>query len=144
MGSSLDHRRHRLTPSFADSAIDLDPSENRHQLSGQDSREKTLGDRLNRLALLAAKRNDISEHDSGTIGNCLDTLESLLDPRSDSVDERVGIIFVVANIMGMLFSLPRTLLGALIAGILSFLRCTFSLPSPDPTLQSTDCASEAF
>ncbi|KAJ9229425.1 hypothetical protein C8Q69DRAFT_518510 [Paecilomyces variotii] len=87
MGSSLDHRRHRLTPSFADSAIDLDPSENRHQLSGQDSREKTLGDRLNRLALLAAKRNDISEHDSGTIGNCLDTLESLLDPRHELTRE---------------------------------------------------------
>ncbi|KAJ9299763.1 hypothetical protein DTO271G3_2647 [Paecilomyces variotii] len=87
MGSSLDHRRHRLTPSFADSAIDLDPSENRHQLSGQDSREKTLGDRLNRLALLAAKRNDISEQDSGTIGNCLDTLESLLDPRHELTRE---------------------------------------------------------
>ncbi|GAD93006.1 conserved hypothetical protein [Paecilomyces variotii No. 5] len=87
MESPPDHHRHRLTPSFADSAIEIDQSEDRRRLSGRDSQENTLSDRLNRLALLAAKRSDIPEQGSGAIENCLDTLESLLDPRHELTQE---------------------------------------------------------
>lgn len=87
MESPRGYRRHRLTPSFTDSAIDIDPLENRHRYSGQDNQGTTLSDRLNRLALLAAERSDISEQDSGSIGKCLDTIESLLDPRHELSQE---------------------------------------------------------
>ncbi|KAL1873396.1 hypothetical protein Plec18167_006447 [Paecilomyces lecythidis] len=87
MESPPDHHRHRLTPSFADSAIEIDPAEDRRRRSGRDPQEETLSDRLNRLALLAAKRDNIPGQDAGAIGNCLDTLESLLDPRRELTEE---------------------------------------------------------
>lgn len=75
--------QHCLSPSFADSAIDMDLSSSAPESSGTDTHAAALPDRLTRLAHMAAERSPLSEQDSTTIHHCLDTIESLLDPRPE-------------------------------------------------------------
>lgn len=77
------HSQHRLSPSFTDSAIDMDLSDSGQRSSGTDAHATALPDRLTRLAHMAADRSPLSEHDSITVHRCLDTIESLLDPRPE-------------------------------------------------------------
>ncbi|KAL2001472.1 hypothetical protein VTN02DRAFT_1708 [Thermoascus thermophilus] len=77
------HSQHRLSPSFTDSAIDMDLSDSGQRSSGTDAHATALPDRLTRLAQMAADRPPLSEHDSITVHRCLDTIESLLDPRPE-------------------------------------------------------------
>lgn len=78
----------RHSPNFADSAIDMELSDKGSISHIPDVDIRPLSDRLTRLAHLATQENTrFSEDDSNTLHRCLDTIESLLDPRAALTQE---------------------------------------------------------
>jgi hypothetical protein len=74
-------QRHRLSLSFADSAIDIelgDTSESKEDVSH--TQLISLPDRLSRIAAQASLHS-LDEHNQATVHQYLDAIESLLDPR---------------------------------------------------------------
>jgi hypothetical protein len=84
MDSPHSQGHHRLSPSFADSGIDVDLTDtNISKSSLANSREASIADRLVRIVEFSAEasRHTFDAGETAVLHECLDGLEAILDPR---------------------------------------------------------------